>query len=235
MDKPIGIIGAMDVEIRMLLSQMTIEKEEEISSLRFYTGSIAGVLCVVSKCGPGKVNAAVCAQTMILRYAPRLVLNSGVAGGIAPELAIGDIVVANACVQHDSDTTALGDPPGFISGLELVKIPCDAHAAALLAKAGETVYGAAHTGVIATGDIFLNSKPRGEELHRLYGALACEMEGGSIAHVCYMNSVPAAVLRTISDKGDGDSDMDFPAFARMAAEKLQTLLLAALPSLAAAA
>ncbi|WP_099204930.1 5'-methylthioadenosine/adenosylhomocysteine nucleosidase [Scatolibacter rhodanostii] len=231
MQRPIGIIGAMNVEIEALLSQMEIENEEKIASLTFYIGKLNQTNCVISRCGPGKVNAAVCAQTMILKYNPRLVINSGVAGGIASDMEIGDFVIANSCVQHDCDTTALGDPPGLVSGINIINIPCDLEAAEKIKKAAQDIYGNAYMGVIATGDIFLNSREKTKELNHLYEAMACEMEGGSIAHVCYMNQIPAAVLRSISDKGDEDSNMDFPAFAKMAAEKMQKLLLAVIDKL----
>ena len=229
--QPIGIIGAMSVEIDALLDQMKEKEQQAISSLIFYRGLLNDVDCVVAKCGPGKVNAAVCAQAMIMQYHPRLLINSGVAGGIAPQLAVGDFVIADFCIQHDCDTTALGDPPGLISGINLVKVPCNDKAASILKETAESIYGAAYIGTIATGDSFVNSSEKSQALYAQFGAAACEMEGGSIAHVCYMNNVPVAVLRAISDKGDDTSDIDYPTFVHMAAEKLQKLLAVALPKL----
>src|SRR5699024_6456393 len=96
-----------------------------ISTVDFYRGDINGISVVVAAAGVGKVNAAVCAQTMILTYKPDYVINIGVAGGLAPELGIGDIAVAENVVEHDMDTTPIGDVPGYISGINIVRIPCD--------------------------------------------------------------------------------------------------------------
>ena len=110
-----GIIGALDEEIALVKEQMTEVKEHKLYGRSFYTGRIGKKEIVLVCCGVGKVNAAVCAQTMILKYAPSLVVNTGAAGGVGPEIRIGDLVVASACVQHDMDTTALGEKRGEIS------------------------------------------------------------------------------------------------------------------------
>ncbi|MBR6809157.1 MAG: 5'-methylthioadenosine/S-adenosylhomocysteine nucleosidase, partial [Clostridia bacterium] len=104
----IGIIGAMDAEVKLLTQQMTDIREEKVGFARFYVGQLFGKECVVGRCGVGKVHAAMCAQSMILKYAPSLIVNIGVAGALVDELKIGDIVVAGAAVQHDMDTTPVG-------------------------------------------------------------------------------------------------------------------------------
>lgn len=118
-----GIIGAMSSEVEKLLEQMEEDKTEKISGITYHSGMLAGRQCVVAQCGIGKVAAAVCAQTMFLRYAPSELINVGVAGGIGSGVHIGDVVISSGLVQHDMDTTALGDKKGFISGLNLVVIP----------------------------------------------------------------------------------------------------------------
>ena len=121
----IGIIGAMDAEVNLLTEQMEEIREEKIGFARFYVGKMFGKECVVGRCGVGKVHAAMCAQSMILHYAPEVIVNIGVAGALVDELKIGDIVVAKAAVQHDMDTTPVGDPMGLISGINIVYIPTD--------------------------------------------------------------------------------------------------------------
>jgi len=101
---PVGIIGALDIEINEILKEAEIEKTEDISSVRFYSCMLFGMKCIVAKCGVGKVNAAVCTQTMIMRYAPGMVINIGIAGGLA-DTRIGDVVIATALMQHDFDTS----------------------------------------------------------------------------------------------------------------------------------
>ena len=237
-EKPIGIIGAMAAEVEALLAAMQEKKVEEFSGLAFHSGTLEGVACVVAECGPGKVNAAVCAQTMVLRYSPRLVINVGVAGGVGPQVHIGDLVVAAACVQYDFDTTAMGDPLGTLfirhasgENEDILLLPCCEEAAGLLREEARSIYGGAHFGVICTGDVFVADAEKNQFLQEKFEAHAVEMEGGAIAQVCYMNSVPCAVLRAISDCANDDSPMDFPTFTKMAAEKTGKLLGAVLPKL----
>lgn len=232
--KPIGIIGAMASEVAALLAAMQEENVEETAGLAFHSGTLEGVPCVVAECGPGKVNAAVCAQTMILRYNPRLVINVGVAGGVGSQVHIGDLVVAAACVQYDFDITAMGDPLGTVpirrygqEGENVVLLPCCEEAAAVLLEEAASIYGGAHFGVVATGDAFVADPEKGRFLEETFQAQAVEMEGGAIAQVCYMNGVRCAVLRAISDGANDDSPMDFPTFTRMAAEKTSRLMQAA--------
>lgn len=232
--KPIGIIGAMAREVESLLSAMTEKREEPGAGMTFVSGLLRGVPCVVVKCGAGKVNAAACAQYLICRYHPRLVINIGVAGGIGQEIQVGDIVVATACIQHDYDTTAVGEPVSTLTmpGGEMVReFPCDVQVGKALLAEAEALYHGAHSGVIITGDLFLADSKRNRELGQAFGAKACEMEGGSIAHVCYLNGVPVAILRAISDNGDESGKMSFEEFSRMAAEKSEALLEAVVQKL----
>lgn len=229
---PIGIIGAMEVEVNSLIGKLSGDETAEAAGLVFHSGSLEGVPVVVAQCGPGKVNAAVCTQIMILKYSPRLIINTGVAGGV--DVKIGDLVAASACVQHDFDTTALGDKLGtlFIRHKEtqnegIIEVPCDSRTSEILLEEARSIYGGAHTGIIATGDIFVADKEKNRWLGEQFGARAVEMEGGSIAQVCYMNNVPCAVLRAISDSANDDSPVDFPTFAKEAAEKSAQLLIRA--------
>ena len=119
----VGIIGAMDLEVQALKGLMDNAVVETISTIDFYKGNINGVETAVA--GVGKVNAAVCSQTMILKYSPDIMINVGVAGGLSDEFKIGDIAVADSVVEHDMDTSPIGDPVGLISGINLVNIPCD--------------------------------------------------------------------------------------------------------------
>ena len=231
MTRPIGIIGAMAVEVEKLLASMKETGAEQYSGLTFHIGELEGVPCVVVQCGAGKVNSAVCAQTLILKYEPRLIINIGVAGGVGKQVKIGDLVVGTSCVQYDFDTTAMGDPLGTLffprengETEALRDIPCDERASRILKAVADDIYGGAHSGVIVTGDTFVSSSEKSRVLGRDFSALATEMEGGSIAQVCYMNETPCAVLRAISDNADDTADVDFPTFAASAAEKSEELL-----------
>ena len=228
----IGIIGAMEIEISGLREQMENRQTEHISGIRFDWGTIHGVLCAVAVCGPGKVNAAVCAQAMIMRFHPRLLINSVVAGGIGKDVQIGDVVIATAVVQHDMDTSPLGDPVGLISGLNLVEIPAEERASQILADHAQKIYqGGVFRGIIATGDQFMADRNKIAAIAEQFHAMACEMEGGSIGQVCYMNKTPFTVLRAISDNGNDDAVLDYPKFAKEAADRSIALLSETLPLL----
>ena len=121
----IGIIAAMNVEMESLRSFMTDMTTETISGITFVSGTLEGKQVVTAVCGIGKVFAAMCAQTMILRYQPECIVNTGVAGTLSDKLTIGSIAVSSAVVQHDMDTSAIGDPVGLISGINKVLLPAD--------------------------------------------------------------------------------------------------------------
>lgn len=221
----IGIIAAMEIEAKALIDLMENKKEEEISSVVFHKGTLQAKDVVVAVCGVGKVNSAVCTQTMILKYHPELIINTGVGGGIRNDMEIGEIVLAKDVLQHDMDTSPLGDPRGFISGINKVYIP--AHTAA-----NEAFINISHSlpslkvsvGRIASGDQFINSDDQRRRLTSEFGADVCEMEGASIGQVCYLNNVPFCVLRAVSDNGDDSSNFDFMKFCAKAAENSVLLL-----------
>ena len=112
-----GIIGAMKIEVETIKSLMQDKQSEVISGVEYVTGTLHGKKIVTAVCGIGKVAAAMCAQTMILKYAPARIINTGVGGSLSEKLAIGDVAVAESLVQHDMDTSPLGDPVGLISGI----------------------------------------------------------------------------------------------------------------------
>lgn len=213
----IGIICAMDVELAEISSAMDITMRKKISGVEFLYGNLAGKNVVCAVCGVGKVFAAICTEAMILNFVPGVIVNSGVAGGLSESLSVCDAVVAESLVQHDMDTSPLGDPVGLLSGINIVNIPCDKKAGEVLKKAAEELSIHTETGIIATGDQFISENEKKDWLCKTFNAKACEMEGGSVAHVCYVNGVKCAVLRTISDGGNDDAKMDFPTFCKKAA------------------
>ena len=222
---PVGIIGALDIEINEILKEAEIEKTEDIASVRFYSCTLFGTKCVVAKCGVGKVNAAVCAQTMIMRYAPGMVINIGIAGGLAGT-RIGDVVIATALMQHDFDTSPIdGEEYKYvIPVIDRKEIPCDERLVRLFEEKTAGIYGKSHTGIIASGDAFIASNEKCESIHAETGALAVEMEGAAVAQVCCLNEIPAAVMRTISDNANDDGKVDYLTFAEESARKVQQLM-----------
>ncbi len=215
-NKPIGIIGAMQIEIEGLKREMTEVTTEVVSGVSFTRGKLGGREVVCAVCGVGKVFAAIAAEAMILRYDPCALLNTGVAGGLADGLVVGDVVIADAVVQHDMDTSPLGDPVGLLSGINIVKIPTDERLREALMKASERLGLVPHVGLVASGDQFIAADAQKSRIRAQFDAAACEMEGGAIGHVAYVNGVPFAVLRAISDGGDG---MEFTEFVSLAAAR----------------
>lgn len=214
----LGIIGAMQVEVDALKGLMTDQQMRIISNMEYVAGKLDGRPVVAVVCGEGKVAAAICAQTLILEYNVDRIINTGVAGTLCDALGIKDVAVAQDVVQHDMDVTALGLPLGQIPSLDVLKIPCDKDMVAALERAVQEQGCNWRPGTIASGDMFLHTAERKEFIVRQFGAIAGEMEGASIGQVCYLNHVPFAVLRTISDDASGHAPASFEQFAGEAAE-----------------
>lgn len=219
----IGIIGAMQMEVDNLKEAMQNAKTETISGINFVSGTIDGTEVVVAMCGVGKVFAAICTEAMILTYSPDMIINVGVAGTLTKDLNVCDVAVATDVFQHDMDTSALGDPIGMVSGLNQIYFPTDEKMKTLFCEVLEEKGIHYVTGPIATGDLFMHDAEKKAKLHKDFRAIAAEMEGGSIGHVCTVNHVPFAVLRSISD-GDGGA-MDYQTFAEKAAAVSSEVIL----------
>ena len=200
----IGILCAMERDIEELLENTQVEERRRLFGYEFVVGTLRGRRVVLCKCGVGKVNAAVCAQTMIFTWPLRLVINSGVAGALKEPLDVGDVCVATDLVQYDVDTSALGDAPGFVSTVEQTYFRCAEWAVDALLQVGRGIEGVrVLPGRIATGDRFVEDQATKDRIVRLFDASAVEMEGGAIAQVCFINGVDCAVIRAISDAANG--------------------------------
>ena len=205
---PLGIISAMDVELKKLVEEAEISKEETVAGNTFYTGTLHGVDVVLVRAGVGKVLAASCTQTLINNYRVGGVVFTGIAGGVGDDVNVMDMVVGTGLVQHDYGTET---NDGFewngeaAADEETGLIPVDEALSELAYTSACAVLGQekVHRGVIATGDQFISSESYVKELQDSFDALACEMEGAAVARVCDQYGVPCAVLRCMSDKADG--------------------------------
>lgn len=222
----IGIIGAMQPEVEAIIAALTDAKKETISGIDFYTGLLGGKRVAVAKCGIGKVFAAMCAQTMILKYSPDLIVNTGVGGALASGISTGDIVIADTLCQHDMDTSAIGDPKGLVSGINVIYFESDKRASEILLDSAKELGLNARLGRIASGDKFIASKEDKERIISDFSADACEMEGCAIAQTAFVNNTPFAVVRAISDSADGEATMDYPTFLGIASANSTKLTLA---------
>ena len=223
MKADIGIIGAMSVEIEALIAELEDRSSETVSGVEFNTGSLFGKKIVVARCGVGKVFAAICAEAMILRYSPALLVNTGVGGALAGDLRPTDTVVAETLLQHDMDTSPLGDPKGLISGINRIYFDTDKRAAEIVLAAAERLGIRARLGRVASGDRFVADRADKERIVAEFSADVCEMEGGAIAHTAFVNNTPFLVVRAISDSADGAADMDYPTFLPIAAKNSAAL------------
>ncbi len=206
----IGVIGAMDSELAALIAALTQPAQETVQGLVFRTGRLGAREVVLVRCGIGKVSAARCTQVLIDRFAPGAVINTGIAGGLASGLAVGDIVVADGLVQHDFDAA----PIGFVRGCVCM---------------GDPGAQRVHRGLVATGDQFISGAAAKAAIRRAFpAAMAAEMEGGAVAQAASMSGVPFAVVRAISDLADGTAAASFEQFEQHAADASAAAVLQAL-------
>ena len=220
----IGIIGAVTTETDMIKSMTVAEEESIYAGIRFTSGNIYGRNVVIATCGVGKVNAAVCTQLMITHFSPDGIINVGSGGALTPSLRISDVVIADRLVQHDFDTTAFGDPAGFISGIDMTFFPTDAALSrALEAAAGRSGVNT-QTGTVASGDIFVSDIGGKIAINEKFGAAVCEMEGAAVAQVCCINKVPFTVMRAVSDELNDSGELDYEKFCVEAAVRTQQIL-----------
>ena len=225
MKADIGIIGAMSVEVEALIGMLEDRAEEIVGGIKFNTGSLFGKKIVVAQCGVGKVFAAICAEAMIIKYSPTLVVNTGVGGALNKELRPTDTVIAERLLQHDMDTSPLGDPKGLISGINKVYFDTDERAREILTSAAERLGLRAMRGTVASGDKFVADRADKERIVSEFSADVCEMEGGAIAHTAFVNGTPFIVIRAISDSADGEANMDYMEFLPVAAKNSAALTL----------
>lgn len=221
----IGIIGAMSEELEILLKDMQLNNKETKANMTFHSGRLWGKQVVAVVCGIGKVNAAVCTQILISEYKVDTVINVGVAGGIGKEIYPGDVVIADSLIQHDVDTSVFGDKLGQIPRMDTFDFKCSSELVSAAQSACRELKDIkTFVGRIATGDQFIAGVEKIQWLNEEFNAIACEMEGGSIAHVCYLNNIPFVVIRSISDNANNGAHMDFEKFTPIAV-KNSTIIL----------
>ena len=221
----IGIIGAMEPEVLSLIEKLEDKTSETVSGIDFYSGRIFGKTVAIARCGIGKVFAAICAEVMILKYSPSLLVNTGVGGALSLGLSTGDVVVADKLCQHDMDTSAIGDPKGLVSGINKIFFDADGRAVKILSDEASSLGLNCLVGTVASGDKFIASVEDKKRIVNDFGACACEMEGAAIAQVAFVNSIPFAVVRAISDSADGEATMDYPTFLPLAASNSTKMTL----------
>ncbi len=208
----IAILGAMDCEVAELKSKLQNAEEKVFGNFVITVGSFCNHNIILAKTGVGKVNAAVYTQFIIDKFNPEAIINTGLAGGIAPNLKIGDIVIGENLVQYDFDVSALGYPKGYMcTGIDKDKPTVFYSDENLISKFMDIVRheSKAHKGTIASGDTFISCDNLKKEIRELFNATAVEMEGCAIAQTATLNKIPFLVIRTISDLADSNASEKF--------------------------
>ena len=236
----IGVIGAMDNEIRYIVDNLSHADKKSVYGYDFYTGMYKDFFgryndIVVVKCGVGKVNAARCTQILIDRFFVNWIINTGVAGSISPEVSIGDVFIPKSIVQHDFDVTCLGYSKGYMCTGEDSNRPTYykpyktlrndllAYIEDLNIQKGENIV--VKEGVLATGDIFIHDKEMKNKIRSKFGASAVEMESGAVGQTSFAAGIPFVVLRVISDNADGSAPEDYQKFENEMAEKSAKIVM----------
>ena len=216
----LGIIGAMQVEVEILLGAMENKTAMEKAGSTFYEGTLNGLPAVVVQCGVGKVNAAMCTQILCDLYNVTHLVNTGIAGSLCADLDIGDLLVSSDAMYHDMDAVHFGYPFGKVPGMDVTAFPADETMIRYAFAAAEAVNpGHTRIGRVASGDQFVAVKELKEKIIANTQGLCTEMEGAAIAQTAYRNGLPFVILRAISDKADDYAEMDYPTFERIAAHR----------------
>jgi len=236
----IGLICAIPQELAHLHDALVDSRSEEAAHTVFHTGRIDGHDVVLAGSGMGKVNASIVTTLLADRFGCRAIVFTGVAGGLDPRLAIGDIVVADLVVQHDAgvleNERVRTYQPGYapiINATARLGYPAD-HELLARVKArleGISIPGQIVYGTVLSGDQYLNCETtRGRLLNEL-GGQAIEMEGGAVAQVCEAFGIPWLVVRALSDLAGGNALFDFTTFVDQAAASSARILRRLLPVL----
>ena len=234
----IGIISAMDNEVALLLEEAEIDRVDTIGGVDFHVGTLHDQPVVIMKSGIGKVLAASAVTAMLNEYTISRVIFTGIAGGVGDETQVLDEVIATRLVQHDyGNMTNDGFEwtPGVTGENEGEKgyYTCDPELVGLAYESAVKVLGEEHVfkGTIATGDQFVASEEYVKTLQEQFDAIACEMEGASVAAVCTEYGVPFVVIRAMSDKADGAAHEGVENMGDLAADNSNRIVIEMLDAL----
>lgn len=213
----IGIIVAEEKELLEVKKIINNLREKYIYEKKFYIGSIEEKEVVLVKSNVGKVNSARVTQILIDNFNIDLVINVGTAGSVDNSLEIGDVVVATELVQYDFDVTPFGRKLGEIENIgESIKVD------EKFLKLFDNIN--VRKGIIASGDKFIVNREDKDNIRNIFKAFAIEMEGASIAQVCFLDKIPFLVIRSITDKLDGSSKVDFEKFLESSSKVVANIL-----------
>ncbi|MBC8569374.1 5'-methylthioadenosine/adenosylhomocysteine nucleosidase [Zongyangia hominis] len=195
--KKIGIIGAMPEEVNILKEKLEGLGAHHQGGIDIYTGSLHGSQVALCCSGMGKASAAAATQLLITGFDVQMVINSGIAGNMTPELGVGDVAISEEVTYHDATLSMLSQSYPFKE-----RFTADPALVAAAQKACEELSIHSAVGTIATGDQFICEAAVKERIAREYAPLCVEMEGAAIAHIAMKNDVPFVIIRSMSDDAD---------------------------------
>ena len=225
--KTIGIIFAMQEELIELKKYLHINNEKKIYDLIFYEATLNNQNIILTESGIGKTNAARTTQILIDYYKPEAIFNIGVAGGIAKNLKVGDIIISTSLVQHDFDITAFNHSKGYIPNIGN-NIPIDNNLLNTTKTILDTNNISYKEGLIASGDIFCTKESMATKINTQFNALCVEMEGASIAQTAYLSKTPCLVIRSISDCPNNNNKVTYEEFLETSSNKVAQIMYAIL-------
>ncbi|AJD91598.1 5'-methylthioadenosine/S-adenosylhomocysteine nucleosidase [Jeotgalibacillus malaysiensis] len=222
----IGIIGAMEEEVESLRSSMENIETETIANSEFTSGLLKQKEVVLVKSGIGKVNAAMTTTILMERYQPDVIINTGSAGGFDPALDVGDVVISDDVRHHDVDVTAFNYEYGQVPGMP-ASFKADEKLRETALKCAEDIQDIKSvSGLIATGDSFMNDPKRVEALQGRFDQLqALEMEAAAIAQVAHQYDTPFVIIRSLSDIAGKESHVSFDQYLKTAAINSANLIM----------
>lgn len=228
----LGVICAMEEELRALLAQLQEQTTTKVANQTYYHGTISGVEVTLVESGIGKVQMGMTCAILLEKFAPDVVINTGSAGGIGQGLHVGDIVLSTAVAYHDADATAFGYAMGQLPQ-QPQKFVADTKLVDAIAQAAHSVDLHTQKGLIVSGDQFIASADATARILSIYpDALAAEMEGAAIGQVATQFGVPFVVIRAMSDVGDENAGQSFDEFIVDAGKRSAAMLLAYIHQLA---
>ena len=208
----IGIIGAMDSEVKLYLEALQNKEKTTLASFDFYKGTLNDKEVVIVKSGIGKVNSAACAQILINKFSPEKIIFTGVAGSLNPELDVKGIVISTESIQHDVDATAFGYKRGEIPQMNTRGFKSCPDLTAKAYESSKNLDLEVMKGIILTGDQFIANKELTKTLREEFSGDCTDMESAAVAQVCHLNNIPHVIIRSMSDKADGSANVNFEEF-----------------------
>lgn len=194
------LLFAMDKECASLLQTVHVRAEKRFGFCKTYEAEREGVSFLIAVSGIGKGFASAAVAAVCAHYEIDAFLNVGVAGSQRKEVAdILSCVIGETYVEHDMDTSALGDPVGMISGINLVELPSSPLCREALEQACDALTVPYAFGVISSGDTFLKEGEAKREVTARFRSLSLDMESAPYAQIAFVYGVPFASARVISD------------------------------------